>query len=471
LLRKRPFLFFRSEEFGHFFVVRLTCGDRQVRIRGARTKAAITFNARENHAMSDILICPKCNYKIEVSAALTAQLRDEVQREFEGVSRQREAALAVQEKELHAARKSLTIEIDKRVAEERARLATEAEAIVRESLALELNDLHNELAEAQTRLADAQKTELELRKERRQLDEQKRELELTLTRRMDEERDKTREEAKAEAAEEHRLREADTEKLVGDLRRQINELKRKSEQAPQWVQGEVQENELESALRQHFPFDTIEPIPVSKNGGDVLQHVNDGAGQSCGAILWESKRTKTWNDGWLAKLTNDQVSAQAAIAAMLSTQLPKGVRHFGCVDGIWVTDQISLVGLATALRAGLIEVARVQRALVDRHSKEELIYRYVSSSEFRQRIQCVVDAIVAMKHDLESEKRSLGRIWAKRDKQLGRAIAGIAYLYGHFDGIIGGTLDEIPELELAQIGVETADDAPPALEHVNGSPF
>ncbi|MEI8198020.1 MAG: DUF2130 domain-containing protein, partial [Phycisphaerae bacterium] len=72
------------------------------------------------------------------------------------------------------------------------------------------------------------------------------------------------------------------------------------------LQGEVQELELEAVLRTKFPFDTIDPVPKGEYGGDTLQRVVGPMGQVCGTILWESKRTKNWSDGWLAKLRDDQ---------------------------------------------------------------------------------------------------------------------------------------------------------------------
>ena len=45
-------------------------------------------------------------------------------------------------------------------------------------------------------------------------------------------------------------------------------------------------------------------------------------------MLWESKRTKNWSDGWLAKLRDDQRIAKADIAIIVSTTLPKGVETF-----------------------------------------------------------------------------------------------------------------------------------------------
>lgn len=84
------------------------------------------------------------------------------------------------------------------------------------------------------------------------------------------------------------------------------------------MQGEVQELELENLLRAKFPFEGIEPVAKGEFGGDLLQWVVSPAGQASGSILWESKRTKNWRDGWLVKLREDQRSAKAELAVLVS---------------------------------------------------------------------------------------------------------------------------------------------------------
>ena len=56
-----------------------------------------------------------------------------------------------------------------------------------------------------------------------------------------------------------------------------------------------------------------------------------------------------------------------------------------------------------------------------------------------------------MKEDVDSEKRSMQRIWAKREKQLDRALVNTAGLYGDLGGLLGSTLPQISNLELAAI--------------------
>jgi len=402
--------------------------------------------------------CPKCTFEFEPSEAVSAQLRAELQAQFDAEALVKEQALSKRDSELkrrelavEQLRATVDDEVQVKLGEQREKLIKEAKAKAEEGLTLQFKDIEQQLVETKQKLDESQKAELELRKSRRELEDQKRELEVTVNRRLDEEREKIRETAKKEEADQRQLKEAEKDKLIDDMKRQIDDLKRKSEQGSQQAQGEVLEVEIEDLVRTAFPYDTIEPVPKGVHGGDVLQIVHDGTGVECGRILWESKRTKNWSDGWLPKLRDDQRAAKAQFAVLTSTELPKGCTTFTHVEGIWVTNRACLLGVAMALRAGLIEVSQAKRSVDGRQGKMELIYNYLAGPEFRHRVEGVVEGFVALKTDLEAEKKAMLRIWAKREKQLDRAIASAAGMHGDLSGMIGSSLPTIQSLELLAI--------------------
>jgi hypothetical protein len=412
-------------------------------------------NPKRVHIMTDTIICPNCQFKIEVHAAAAAQMREHIRKELEADVRKKETEIAGRERELRSqelkladTRQAIDEEIARRLLQERKLVLEEAELTVRNSMANEVHDLQEELTGLRSKLNEAHSAELQLRKDRVTLEDRQRELEITVQRQLDEERDKIREQAKTQIIEENRLREADKEKLIGDLRKQIADLNRRSEVGCATATGEVMEVELETVLREQFPFDTIEPVPVSFNGGDVLQHVFDTTGQMCGTILWESKRTQKWNANWLPKLRDDQRNGKAHIAALLTAELPKGVANFGCIDGTWITNRSCLIGLAAALRMGLIETARARNSIHGKLTKVDLVFQYLAGAEFRQKVEGIVEAFVVLKQDLDSEKRSFKRMWTKREKHIDRAISNTAGFYGELGGLIGINLPRIAMLEL-----------------------
>ncbi len=202
------------------------------------------------------------------------------------------------------------------------------------------------------------------------------------------------------------------------MQRQIEELKRKAEQGSQQLQGEVQETELESLLRARFPCDTIEPVPKGEFGGDVLQLVPGPLGQPCGTILWESKRTKNWSDGWLAKLRDDQRAAKADVALLVSQALPKGVETFDYLDGVWVTDYRCAIPVAMAVRQSLVELASARQVGEGQQTKMSMVYQYLTGPRFRQRVEAIVEKFTDMQDDLKRERTTMTRLWAKREEQI-----------------------------------------------------
>ena len=374
--------------------------------------------------MNETIKCPNCDELFELSEAISYDIEKRIKKKHE-------------------------IEIE----EKRKAFEEKAKKDAYESVTLELSDLREQLEEKTRNLKEARKQELELLKKQRELQEKEENMELEVTRKLDEGRQKMLEEAAVKFDEEHRLKDAEKDKERNDLKKQIDELKRKSEQESQQTQGEVLELDLENILKKSFTHDNIEPVPKGIKGADVLHKVHSPSGRFCGTIVWETKRTKAWSDKWIAKIKEDQRRVKGEIAVILTTVLPKDVRSFAHINGIWVTDYSSMVGLATAIRMGLIEVAKTKQAAVGKKEKMEVVYNYLSGSDFKQKVEAIVEAFKAMKEDLEKEKKAFSKSWAKREKQLELVITNTAGMYGDIHRIIGTSLPEIKLLE-----IESEDD-------------
>lgn len=370
-------------------------------------------------------------------------------------AQEKELALRKRERELEQQRVDLEQAVRKKFDEERAALVSQTQAKAKEELAVELKDRENALAELQAKVQQAAQKELAFLKEKRDLEERARNVELEVTRRMQQEQTKVREQALKELDEQHRLKLLEKEQQVEGLRRQIDELKRRAEQGSQQTQGEVLEVALEALLKDLFPTDSIEPVPKGVRGADVVQRVFDDSGMDCGLILWESKRTRHWSKDWLPKLRDDLRMVGAARSVIVSEQLPEQVRHFGQVDGVWVVSWVCVHPVASMLRESLIGIAKSRRALDGQHSKMELVYNYLIGQGFYNRVSGVVEAFMTMRQELETEKRALNTCWKKREKQLERVLLSTSGLYGDLQGIIGSTLPEIRGMGLAALETES----------------
>lgn len=236
------------------------------------------------------------------------------------------------------------------------------------------------------------------------------------------------------------------------MARTIEELKRKAEQGSQQSQGEVLELELEELLRGRFPTDLIEPVGKGELGADVVQQVNGSIGQPAGIILWESKRTKAWSDGWLVKLRDDQRRCGADVALIISQALPKHIEQFDLLDGVWVAHPRCALPVAVALRQTLIEVNSSRLVQQGQQTKMEQVYQYLTGTKFRQRVEAVVEKFNDMREDLDRERKFMTKQWAKREQQITVAIGATVGMVGDMQGIAGRAIKEIDGLDMQLLG-------------------
>ncbi len=378
-----------------------------------------------------IISCPKCGERIPLSEALTTQIEDGL-------------------------RRSIEAEYGRKFTADRAKIEQDAEKKAAERLALELKDRDEQIREKSQQLEASRAEALELLKKKREIEEREQNLQLEMQRQLDEQRQVIQEEAVRKAAEEHRLSDRQKDEKMAAMLKQIEDLQRRAEQGSQQAQGEALELELEDLLRGKFPQDSIEPVPKGMRGADVIQTVRNSLGQACGTIIWESKRTRNWSNDWIPKLKDDMRAAKADLAVLTSTVLPKDAECICENDGVWLTDFTTCAGLAASLRQRILEVSIARNALEGQSGKMEMIYKYISGAEFRQRMEAIVEPFVEMRKDLLKEQVAMQKLWNKREKQIERVLLGATGLHGDLEGIAGATLPGIKVMELP--GADEEDD-------------
>ena len=412
------------------------------------------------------ITCPNCQREIKLTESLAAPLVEATRRDFtqrldcvKAEMAEREAVLRTREEQLAKAREGINAQVEDKLKCARAQIEADAAARAKRALAGDIEQKAKEIAELQDvlkqregKLAEAQKAQAELIRKQRELDDARRELELTVEKRVQQGLETTRAQARKDAEEKLNLKVAEREQTIASMQRTIEELQRRAEQGSQQLQGEVQELELEALLKAKFPVDVIQPVPKGEHGGDVVQQVRGATGHACGTILWESKRTKNWSDGWLAKLRADQHIAKAEFSVLVSQVLPKDVDTLDFVDSVWVAHPRAVLPVAIALRHSLIEVAAARQANQGQQGKMEMVYQYLTGSTFRQRVQAIVEAFSSMQEDLDRERKVIGKQWAKREQQIEQVMQSTVGMYGDLQGIAGKSLQEIEGLEMKALG-------------------
>ena len=236
------------------------------------------------------------------------------------------------------------------------------------------------------------------------------------------------------------------------------ELERRSRQGSIESQGEALEVYLKKALTAEFPLDTFEDVKRGRRGADIMQHVTNHMGQRCGAILWEMKNTKKWENSWLGKVREDAEREGNALPVIVSVTLPKELQTADCIDGVWVSSVDCSMVVGQLLRQQLLETSSLQRAMVGRETKMEAVYAYVVSDQFRNRIERIVDTWKTLLKQIDDEERVMQAQWKLRRKQLRNAFDWTTDMHSEFRALIGSDLPQITDLSLAALPSGMSED-------------
>jgi hypothetical protein len=329
--------------------------------------------------------------------------------------------------------------------------ASRAAAVV----AAERKELEERLADRDALVAELRGEQLQLRQDRERLRDEKSALALEVQRQVDALLSERESVVRAQEQARAQWEKAELQKKLDDAGEQLAAAKRKMEQGSQQLQGEVLELAVEENIRRAFPLDRIEEVKKGQRGGDVLQHVMTRGGQAAGTILWETKRAKEWSAQWIVKLKEDMRAAGAAVGILVTTPgaVPKewpASAYFALHEDIWVTQPSCAIGVAEALRVGLLDLHRQRAVSAGKGEKMEALYDYLTSPQFAHKLKAVYDTFIRMREELESEKNVTMQRWARREKQLQ---AGVTQLLG-----IGGEIQGLAQQELPMLEMEREAD-------------
>lgn len=372
------------------------------------------------------VVCPHCKKSVEISEALRHEFNEQE------LAKIKEAHA----KELEEAKKT-SIEVSSKK--------------IKEQFELQLKQTKEEAEEKDKRIKDLIEQITELTKELRQSKKEREEAAMQMEKKLAEEEGKIRADASKKAEEEQHLKMMAKDKQLQDMLKELEDAKRKLQQGSQQTQGEVFELEFEDLLQKEFPHDKISPVGKGVKGADIIQEVWDARGNYNGKILWELKNTKTWTEGWIDKLKTDKRTINAEEAVLITEILPTSIKTAGFREGVWVTQRTFVIGLASALRASLIQLYYAKTANKGKDEKVEAIYTYVSGVEFKHRIEAIIDAFSSMQADIEKEKRYFSSKWARDEKNIRQVIDNTFGMHGDFKGLMGNNLQSIKGLELPEL--------------------
>ncbi|MCQ2637140.1 DUF2130 domain-containing protein [Helicobacter pylori] len=424
-------------------------------------------------------ICPNCQAPINVNEALYKQIELENQNKFLAQQKafekemnekrvqyhthlkmleQKEEALKEREKEQkakfdEAVKQASALALQ----DEKAKIIEEARknAFLEQQKGLEL--LQKELDEKSKQVQELHQKEAEIERLKRENNEAESRLKAENEKKLNEKLETEREKIEKALHEKNELKFKQQEEQLEMLRNELKNAQRKAELSSQQFQGEVQELAIEEFLRQKFPLDSVEEIKKGQRGGDCIQVVHTREFQNCGKIYYESKRTKEFQKAWVEKLKSDMREIGADVGVIVSEALPKEMERMGLFEGVWVCSFEEFKGLSAVLREGVIQVGLAKKSQENKGDKVNLLYHYLTSSEFSMQVNAIIEGFEQLRADLESEKRAMARIWKSREKQIDKVFESTINMYGSIKGIAGNAIGQVKALELGYDGEDLED--------------
>ena len=401
--------------------------------------------------------CPSCGHQFDVEDVIASQLEkkyktqmEKSRRNLEKQFQERARVLAV-EKETFEKKKQKENEIfQERLKKALSDRSLEMKKLLREEYESQLKQQNQELAEQSKQLRTLKEKEIELARMARKMGEMEKELELRYEQKLNTQLKDSESQIQKRIEEAMNMRLREKDKQLEDQRKLIEEMKRKSEQGSMQLQGEVMELAIEELLGQAFPHDIIEEVPKGIKGADSILTVRNERQQKCGMIIFESKRTKNFSTEWVAKLKQDQRNIGAHIAVLVTEAMPKEMDAFGEYEGIWICSFSEMTNLVYVLRQILIRTQAERAAEENKGEKIEVLYRYLTSVEFKNHITAIVEGFSQMRIELDKEKRSMASIWKRREKQIELITDNTINLYGTIRGIAGSAILSVDQLELPE---------------------
>jgi len=402
--------------------------------------------------------CPNCGTAIDVQDILSHQLEEEIKQKyqsrlveekkryesaFDGLNKEKEEfqEKKKQENELFKTRLAKQLKEDTKAIEQKLKSKLEEEQIE------QFKAMQAELDEKSEKVKELNLTKAEIEKLKREKEELKEAVEADAQKRLNDILLAEKIKIRKSEEEKNELKFKELQKQLEDQKKLTEEMKRKQEQGSMQLQGEVQELAIEEWLISQFPLDTIEEIKKGARGGDCIQIVNSRSHQNCGTIYYESKRTKDFQPSWIEKFKADIRSKGANIGVLVTAVMPSDMDRMGLKDGVWICNFEEFKGLCAVLRESIVQLNTAVATQENKGDKMDMLYVYLTGNTFRMQVEAIVEGFTQMKTDLESEKRSMQRIWKQRDKQIEKVVINTIDMYGSIKGIAGNAIQSVKALD------------------------
>jgi len=387
--------------------------------------------------MSGLIKCPNCKTEFEPTDAF----REELQRELRDKAKEWQDK---KEKEFLLKEQAW----QQKLQDEKQKIQSELQQSIQKTIAADFENkvkiLQQTVSDNEEKLKTARLKEFEFLQKEKALKEKEEEIELDVQRKLLQERESLKTQFQKEEQEKfilleesYKLKEKEWEKKLEDQKKLADEMKRKVEQGSMQLQGEVQELLLEELLKSNFPFDIIEEVGKGVKGADCIQTVKNNLGFIAGKIIFESKRTKEFQQEWIEKLKKDMRQLGADVAVIVTQALPKDIDRFGEKEGIYICSFSDVKSVVVLLRNALIKIYDTKKSQENKGDKMIMLYDYLTGNEFTEQWKAIREGFMSIKTSIAKERDAMEKIWKAREKQLEKVLLNAAHIHGSIEGIAG----------------------------------
>jgi hypothetical protein len=402
------------------------------------------------------LKCPNCAESFLPTEAIWNELRSSIQGELHDELAAQQLELQEEKDEVHRLAFKLSAE-KKELEETLASRLKDREGTLRDAIVQQLNSekqeelqlLEDELAKKSKTIAGLNKEKREMLVLQRQLEEKEAEIELRYEQRLSDELNRLKTDARAQANEENSLVIRQKEKIISDLKQQLESARSKVDSYSAQLLGESMEGQLEEVLKTQFPQDKVIPIPLGVNGADTVMEIMV-AGTCVAKLLFEVKNVKTFNRKvWLPKLHEDNRGIGAQALLLVVRNMPKELENekFGILDGVIITTMAHIKPTVALLRFSALKIAQVTQAYKGKDSTQSRLFEYLTSEEFGTLSQSVLNQLDALKANFDAEKKKVVKLWSEREKMLEITILSVAEMYSKMR-VVAPEIRELESLEI-----------------------
>jgi hypothetical protein len=407
--------------------------------------------------------CQKCGNEneIDIDQALVSQFEQSIRNDLELELQERRTELNEQQEETKLLFQKVSLEreniddlVNTKVKSQLLQKEDDLKKSIRKQIdderSLQVQELENELVKKSAQLKEFNGTKAQLVRMQRELEEKETAIVLQKEQEFTERLDQARQSIREQEHQASFLKLREREKVIEDLKVKLDEAKRKSEQFSMQGQGEVLELFLEETLRNTFPSDEILEIKKGAFGADCIQVAKTNTGVEIGRVIWESKNTQSFSNTWISKLKHDNLTSKADVMIIVTVAMPKDISgRFGIKDGVWICTKESIIELSLVLRFGMLKLQSMMMTQKGRESKKELLFDYLTSENFKNTFESILESFKKIQDSHQSEKMKMQRLWKEREKMLEQALAGTVEFYGTIKGI-SSAIPEVKLLEFAQ---------------------